>query len=208
MNIFSKNRPLYVLLCSVALAFICNSAMAEKKNKTKPPYPRIVFETSVGDMTIELYPNEAPITVENFLQYVDDGFYVGTIFHRVVPDFVVQGGGLTYDFQRKETRENIENEADNKLYNLKATLSMARSRDPDSASSQFFINLKHNVSLDRKKGENAGYAVFGKVVEGFDVVKKIEKEPRGLYRDRPEAPNYPVIIERAYRVAESGTESR
>lgn len=175
------------------------SAFAAKKNKPKPPFPLVTFETSLGEIVIELYPNEAPITVANFLQYVDDGFYTGTIFHRVVPGFVVQGGGFTYDFQRKTPRDPIKNESDNDLINLPATLSMARTSDPDSATSQFFINLEHNESLDYEKKKKPGYAVFGKVIEGFDVVKKIEKEPRGLYRSRPEAPNYPVIVEKAYR---------
>lgn len=184
----------------LALFGLSAAAVADKKNKTKPPYPQVRMDTSLGGFTIELYPNEAPITVENFLQYVDDGFYVGTTFHRIAPGFVVQAGGYSYDFQRKETRDPIKNEADNKLYNLEATLSMARTSDADSATSQFFVNLKHNTSLDYKKGESAGYAVFGKVVDGFETIKKIEKEPTGLYRGRPEAPNYPVIIENAYRI--------
>ncbi len=191
------------LLVSVALIFsslISLPSFAAKKNDPTPPFPKVVFETSVGNMTIELYPKEAPVTVENFLRYVDEGFYTGTIFHRVVPNFVVQGGGFTWDFQRKETHDAIINEADNKLKNEMATLSMARSSDPASATSQFFINIKDNEALDFKKGESAGYAVFGKVIEGFETVKKIEREPRGLYRDRPEAPNYPVIVEKAYRL--------
>lgn len=190
----------YRFVLAAVLICLSNFTLADKENKAKPPFPKVKMETSLGAITIELYPNEAPITVENFLKYVDDGFYIGTIFHRVVPGFVVQAGGLTYDFQRKETRDTIKNEANNKLYNLTGTLSMARGGDADSASSQFFINLKDNEALDYKKGESDGYAVFGKVIEGEDVVKKIEKEPRGLYRSRPEAPNYPVIIENMYRI--------
>lgn len=195
-SFFSKLSFFILTLC---LTFSASSVNAAKKNKPKPPFPLVKMETSLGNIVIELYPNEAPITVKNFLQYVDDGFYTGTIFHRVVDDFVVQGGGFTYDFQRKKPRAPITNEADNDLINLQATLSMARTSDPNSATSQFFINLKHNEALDFDKGKSAGYAVFGKVIEGFEVVKKIEKEPRGLYRTRPEAPNYPVIIEKAYR---------
>ncbi|WP_096087748.1 peptidylprolyl isomerase [Agaribacterium haliotis] len=195
-------------LCSLALALIftaASCAFAAKENKTKGPYPEVVFETSLGKMTIELYPNEAPETVKNFLRYVDEGFYTGTIFHRVIPNFVVQGGGYDYEFKRRETHAPVVNEAKNGLDNLEATLSMARTADPDSATSQFFINLKHNDNLDygwkdSRGSKSAGYAVFGKVVEGFDVVKKIEREPRGLYRSRPEAPNYPVIVEKAYRL--------
>lgn len=188
------------LLISILLC-LALPAQAAKKNKPKPPFPQVTFETSLGDIVIELYPKEAPITVKNFLQYVDDGFYTGTIFHRVVPGFVVQGGGFTYDLQRKKNRPPIKNEADNGLINLTATLSMARTSDPDSATSQFFINLDHNVELDYDKKKKPGYAVFGKVIEGFEVVLKIEKEPRGLYRSYPEAPNYPVIVEKSYRTA-------
>lgn len=193
------------LIVRLAVCFLLSyapiaSAKSPKENKVTPPFPMVEFHTSLGAFTIELYPKEAPITVANFLQYVDEGFYVGTTFHRVVPDFVVQAGGITYDFQHKETREPIKNEADNGLKNYTATLSMARTSNPDSADSQFFVNLKHNTNLDYDKDENAGYAVFAKVVEGFDVIKKIEKEPRGLYRARPDAPNYPVIIEAVRRL--------
>ncbi|WP_370978357.1 peptidylprolyl isomerase [Agaribacterium sp. ZY112] len=194
-----------ILCISIFSLVLSLNAWAAKENKTKGPYPQVVFQTSLGKMTIELYPNEAPITVKNFLRYVDEGFYTGIIFHRVVPNFVVQAGGYDYNFSRKETHEPIKNEAKNRLYNLEATLSMARTSDPDSATSQFFINLKYNENLDygykaSRTQKSDGYAVFGKVIEGFEVVKKIEREPRGLYRSRPEAPNYPVIIEKAYRI--------
>jgi cyclophilin family peptidyl-prolyl cis-trans isomerase len=189
-----KKYFLTALLSSVAIIFSHQSLCKEDA------LPRVTFQTSLGAFTIELYPEKAPITVKNFLDYVDNKFYVGTIFHRVVPGFVVQGGGMTYDFRRKETADPIKNEADNGLLNELATLSMARTSDPDSATSQFFINLNKNESLDYKKDESDGYAVFGKVIEGMDVVKKIEKEPRGLYRAHPQAPNYAVIIESTRRV--------
>ena len=162
--------------------------------------PQVAFVTSLGSFSIELYPEKAPITVANFLQYVDEGFYEGTIFHRVIPNFVAQAGGLTYEFRRKQPRDPIKNEATNGLKNKKMTLSMARTDDKDSATSQFFINFSDNDNLDYKKKINDGYAVFGKVISGFDVIKKIEKEPRGLYRSRPDAPNYPIIIESAKRI--------
>ncbi len=167
----------------------------------KAENPRVLFETDLGKMTIELYPKEAPKTVENFLAYVDKGFYNGTIFHRVIPDFVVQGGGFTFDFKRKDTMDPVVNESNNGLKNLAGTLSMARTNDPDSATSQFFINLRDNPHLD-PQGNQPGYAVFGKVVEGFDVAKKIESQPRGMYRNSgfPEAPNYPVRILKASRL--------
>lgn len=190
----------FVLLICAFTPLLAAHAKSPKENNPTPPFPKVVFQTSLGAFTIQLYPKEAPKTVENFLQYVDEGFYVGTIFHRVVPGFVVQAGGITYDFQAKKTREPVINEANNGLLNFETTLSMARTSDPNSASSQFFINLKHNDSLDYKKDESDGYAVFAKVIEGFEVVKKIEKEPRGLYRSRPDAPNYPVIIEAAQRL--------
>ncbi|SMF63984.1 peptidyl-prolyl cis-trans isomerase A (cyclophilin A) [Alteromonadaceae bacterium Bs31] len=194
-----------LLLC--VLSFSVQAGKGHNKQASSPDNPRIYFETDLGKMVIELYPKYAPVTVENFLAYVDSGFYEGTIFHRVIDDFVVQGGGLTFDFKRKETREPIKNESDNKLVNLQATLSMARTSNPNSATSQFFINLNvHNTHLDPQNG-NPGYAVFGKVVEGFEVVKKIEKEPRGLYRSHPEAPNYPVRILRTGRVVPEQDES-
>ncbi len=187
-------RPLVVIILSLALSAITQAAKSEAVKN-----PQVLLQTSSGEITIELYAREAPITVANFLQYVDEGFYNGTIFHRVVPGFVVQGGGFTFDFQNKATRDPIQNESDNKLKNLVGTLSMARTRDIDSATSQFFINITDNPALDYGKGKH-GYAVFGKVVNGFDIVKKIEKEPRGLYRAHPEAPNYPIIIEKASRL--------
>jgi peptidyl-prolyl cis-trans isomerase A (cyclophilin A) len=132
----------------------------------------VIFSTALGNIAIELYPQQAPITVENFLAYVDVGFYDGTIFHRVIPGFVIQGGGHTEDMEHKVTRKPIKNEADNGLKNLRGTLSMARTRERDSATSQFFINLKDNPVLDHG-ARDFGYAVFGKVIEGMDVVDKI-----------------------------------
>lgn len=186
-----------VMLLISTLLFCLNVAAA---NKNKAPHPQVIFETDLGKITIELYPEDAPKTVANFLAYVDNGFYEGTIFHRVIPGFVVQGGGLTYDFQHKETADPVVNESSNGLKNLEGTLSMARVSDPDSATSQFFINLADNKHLDPDGGK-PGYTVFGKVIEGFDNVKKIEKEPRGIYRAFPEAPNYPVRVLSAYRVS-------
>lgn len=158
--------------------------------------PQVQLETDLGLITIELYADKAPITAANFIEYIESGFYVGTIFHRVVPNFVIQGGGRTFDFQRKEPRAPIKNESDNGLRNTRGTLSMARKSDPDSATSQFFINLKHNKNLNAK-GDQPGYAVFGKVIKGMDVVNAIVKEPRGLYRAFPDAPNAPVRILKA-----------
>jgi cyclophilin family peptidyl-prolyl cis-trans isomerase len=161
--------------------------------------PRVALKTDLGTFVIELYPQEAPITVANFLQYVDSKFYDGTIFHRVVPGFVVQGGGMTFDFSSKSTRDPIKNESNNGLRNDYQTVAMARTARPDSASSQFFVNLKSNNALDGSESK-PGYTVFGKVVAGMDVVEKIAAEPLGMYRSFPEAPNYAVRIFTAIRV--------
>lgn len=184
--------------CTLTLLFCLFLSLPVFAEKQTQENPKVVFETDLGNMVIELYASKAPISVANFLQYVDEGFYEGTIFHRVIDNFVVQGGGLTYEFKRKQTRDPIKNESDNGLLNEQTTLSMARTGAPDSATSQFFINIKHNTHLDAHDGM-PGYAVFGEVIDGFDVVKKIEKEPRGLYRSFPEAPNYPVRVLKAYR---------
>ncbi len=137
----------------------------------------VLMETSSGDMLIELYEDKAPKTVANFLSYVDDSFYEDTIFHRVINDFMVQGGGYDYKMNEKPTKAPIENEATNGLKNTKGTIAMARTAEPHSASAQFFINIEDNEDLDHtgKEDENFGYCVFGKVIEGEDVLDKIRK---------------------------------
>ncbi|HIF94122.1 MAG: peptidylprolyl isomerase [Myxococcales bacterium] len=134
----------------------------------------VIFETTMGSFTVELYPGKAPITVANFLAYVDQGFYDNTIFHRVISRFVVQGGGFETGMKPKQPLASIENESNNGLKNTPASISMARKSDPGSATSQFFINLKHNVSLDAV-GDRAGYTVFGKITQGFDVMRDVGK---------------------------------
>lgn len=157
------------------------------------------FETTHGAFTIELFPKEAPVTVENFLRYVDDGFFAGTIFHRIVPGFVIQGGGLTQEFDNKETHPPIQNEAKNGLKNTRGSLSMARTSDINSATSQFFVNLADNAFLDHGP-RDYGYAVFGRVTEGMDVVDKIAKVKTGRRRGYQDAPMEDVIITSAKRV--------
>jgi peptidyl-prolyl cis-trans isomerase A (cyclophilin A) len=160
----------------------------------------VVFETNYGPITIELFDDAAPVTVENFLAYVDDGFLDGTVFHRVIPGFVIQGGGFTEDMQQKKTRPPITNEADNGLKNERGTLSMARTKDINSATSQFFVNLQDNAVLDHG-ARDFGYAVFAKVVAGMDVVDRIAgaaTATRGMHRD---VPVEPVVIESASRQA-------
>ncbi len=143
--------------------------------------PTVVIETNRGDITLELYPEKAPQTVENFQSYVESGQYDGTIFHRVIQGFMIQGGGFTTDFSRKATGAPIQNEANNGLKNTRGTIAMARTMDPHSATAQFFINTQDNASLDHRAENNRGwgYCVFGKVTEGMDVVDSIEATPTG-----------------------------
>jgi cyclophilin family peptidyl-prolyl cis-trans isomerase len=159
----------------------------------------IRFHTTHGDFTVELFDKEAPISVENFLKYVDDEHFDGTIFHRIVPGFVIQGGGLTTDFQPKKTRAPIANEAMNGLKNERGTLSMARTNDVNSATSQFFVNLKDNAFLDHSKAQY-GYAVFGRVTAGLDVVDKIAAVRTGTRKQYQDAPLEDVTIVSARRV--------
>lgn len=158
------------------------------------------FETSLGAFTIELFDQDAPVTVENFLQYVDDGHFNGTVFHRVIPGFVIQGGGLDAELQSKPTRAPISNEAKNGRKNLRGALSMARTNDINSATSQFFVNLVDNDFLDHRPG-SYGYAVFGQVVEGMDVVDRIAAVKTGSKRGHDDVPLEPVIVKAAQRVA-------
>src|ERR1700681_4314991 len=153
----------------------------------------IRFEASHGAFTVELFPKEAPITVENFLRYVDDGYFEGTIFHRIVPGLVIQGGGLTADFANKKTRAPIKNEAKNGLKNTRGTLSMARTSDINSATSQFFVNLVDNAFLDNGP-RDYGYAVFGRVTEGMDTVEKIAAVKTGRRKGYQDAPMEDVVI--------------
>jgi len=164
--------------------------------ESKSTNPTVVLETSMGDITVELFQDKAPKSVENFLGYVNAGFYAGTIFHRVIKDFMIQGGGLTAQKQRKPTRPPIPNEATIGLKNQRGTLAMARTADVGSATSQFFINTKDNVFLDYKSVSPAefGYAVFGRVIAGMDVVDKIEQTKTG----GGDEPLSPVTIQKAY----------
>lgn len=157
--------------------------------------PVVLISTSLGDIKIELYEKEAPETVKNFLSYVNDKFYDGTIFHRVIAGFMLQGGGFTPDMQQKPTKPPIKNEAGNGLTNDTYTLAMARTSVPDSATSQFFINAKNNDFLNREKAQDGvGYAVFGKVIEGTDIVNKIEKMQTGRKGMHSDVPVEPVVI--------------
>jgi peptidyl-prolyl cis-trans isomerase B (cyclophilin B) len=176
-------------LTGLILALILGtlSARAERSN------PLVKLETSMGDITLELYPDKAPATVANFLQYVKDGFFNGTIFHRVINGFMIQGGGFDANMSQKTTREPIKNEADNGLTNDAYTIAMARTMDPNSATAQFFINVADNRALNHtgKTPQGWGYAVFGKVVKGKEVVDKIKAVPaanQGMHQNVPVSP--------------------
>jgi len=160
----------------------------------------IRFETSLGSFTVELLDDDAPVTAQNFLEYVDSGHFDDTVFHRVIPGFVIQGGGMTADMRQKQTRAPIRNEAGNGVKNRRGSLSMARTNDPHSATSQFFINLVDNISLDQGRG-NAGYAVFGTVVEGMDVIDRIAQVKTGRRAGHEDVPVDPVVVKSVTRVA-------
>jgi peptidyl-prolyl cis-trans isomerase A (cyclophilin A) len=157
--------------------------------------PQLEVKTSLGTISIELFEDKAPKSVENFLQYAKDDFFNGTVFHRVIPGFMIQGGGFTPDMKQKGTRAPIPNEAQNGLKNQTGTLAMARTGDPHSATAQFFINLKDNSFLDYPGRDGWGYTVFGKVVQGFDIVQKIAMVPTGNAGPHQNVPNTPVLIE-------------
>ena len=159
----------------------------------------IRFETTLGEFTIELFDKEAPQSVANFLRYIDDGFFDGTIFHRIVPGFVIQGGGFTEDMAQKRTQPPVKNEADNGLKNKRGTLSMARTNDINSATSQFFVNLKDNDFLDHSRA-NFGYAVFARVTEGMAVVDKIAAVKTGKHRGFDDVPVEAVIMKSVKRI--------
>lgn len=189
------SRTLFLFFCFCLLFIAASEPLVAKKSRDTV---HVVLTTSLGPMTIELWANKAPITVKNFLAYVDSGFFAGTTFHRVIPSFVIQGGGYTATLEAKKTFPPIQNESTNGLTNDYGTLSMARTNDPHSATSQFFINLTHNRSLDYGS-RGWGYAVFGKVIEGMDVVEKIaavKRTNRGIFQD---VPVEPVVITAAKR---------
>lgn len=166
--------------------------------------PQVEFQTSQGNFTVELYPEKAPKTVANFLQYVKDGFYENTIFHRVINHFMIQGGGFERDLTEKPTRAPIINEASSELPNQSGTIAMARTMDPNSATSQFFINLVDNVTLNHQgpEPELIGYCVFGKVTKGFEVVRKIGVVPIGDVGGLSHVPIRPIIIKQVKLIPE------
>ena len=189
---------LVCLACLLAIVGSASGASAQGK-APEPAHPQVLLETSKGNITLELYPDKAPKTVENFLQYVKSGFYDGTIFHRVIPGFMVQGGGFTPDMTQKPTKPPVQNEADNRLANDRGTIAMARTNDPNSATAQFFINHKDNAFLNftAKTAAGWGYCVFGKVTEGMDVVDAIAKVPTGRKAGMGDVPSQDILIKKA-----------
>jgi len=198
----------YAVLARIELKKLDELARVQTRREEAPPRnqgsagratdagnPTIEMRTSKGILIIELYPDKAPKSVENFLQYVREGFYNGTIFHRVIPDFMIQGGGFTADMTQKRTRAPIRNEAANGLKNELGTLAMARKADPHSADAQFFINLKDNSFLDYNGRDGSGYAVFGKVIQGLDVVRQIAQVATGNSGSHQNVPTAPLLIE-------------
>lgn len=201
-------RRLGTLVATLTLAigaFSVGCTMAEDGKPQNPSNPIVLMSTSMGDVKIELFEDKAPKTVENFLGYLTDKFYDGTVFHRVIPRFMIQGGGFTPDMKQKPTKAPVKNEAGNGLKNEVGTLAMARTPDVDSANAQFFINLKDNDFLNHKDDtiQGFGYCVFGRVIEGLKVVQKIEgveTDTKGMYED---VPVQPVVI-RSIRVVSAG----
>lgn len=161
--------------------------------------PEVVIRTSEGDITLQLFADKSPVTVENFLAYVDSGFYADTIFHRVIPNFMIQGGGMLADLSEKETLAPIVNESRNRLHNTRGTIAMARTSDPDSATSQFFINQRSNLQLDWTPGR-AGYTVFGEVTSGMEVVDFIATAPTQNVGRMGDVPVEPIVIKAIERV--------
>ena len=188
-------RPLIMLI--LIITFIIGTGLSARAEKRS--HPLVKLETSMGDITLELYPDKAPASVANFLQYVKDGHFNGTIFHRVINGFMIQGGGFDANMQQKPTRAPIKNEADNGLKNEPYTVAMARTNIPDSATAQFFINVNDNQFLNHtaKTPQGWGYAVFGKVVKGQDVVDKIKAVPTATQGMLQNVPVTPVTIVKA-----------
>lgn len=187
------------LVSAAFIAIIAGGITIAGCNQAEEELTMLKMSTTMGDIEIELYPEKAPLSVRNFIHYVETGHFDNLIFHRVIPGFVIQGGGFTSDMQPRETGAPIENEADNNLKNKAGTLSMARTSDPHSANSQFFINLADNAFLDHtaKTPQGWGYAVFAKVTKGMDVVHKIAASPTHTVGGHGDVPVEPVVIRKA-----------
>ncbi|MGD8895043.1 MAG: peptidylprolyl isomerase [Acidobacteriota bacterium] len=193
-----------VLILALAQTPAGPTPATEAREPAPPPGPVVAFDVvqagaPLGTITLVLWPNKSPLSVANFLEYLRSGHYDGTIFHRVIPDFMIQGGGFTPEMEEKPSRPPIRNEARNGARNSRGTVAMARTNDPNSATAQFFINVRDNHSLDFGI-RGAGYAVFGEVIDGMDVVDAIVATPTTRRGQHENTPTSPVIIERAYEV--------
>ena len=190
-------RLLAVLaLLGGALLFVATPAQTDADAN-----PRVRISTNAGDITVELYPDEAPLTVANFLSYVDSGFYAGTVFHRVIPNFMIQGGGFTQELAEKPAGESVKNESRNHLHNERGSIAMARTDDPDSAGAQFFINVRANLTLDfNYVTRKPGYTVFGRVIDGMDVVDGISLVSTQSAGHLDDVPVNPIVIESITRL--------
>ena len=191
MKSVSLSRARRAVLIAAALGVAATTSWAQSAA------PKVKISTSAGDIVVELNPSKAPKSVSNFLQYVNDKHYDSTVFHRVISSFMIQGGGFTADMQQKQTRGPIELEAGNGLTNDRGTIAMARTSNPNSATSQFFINVADNAMLNAPKPDGHGYAVFGKVVSGMDVVDKIRAMPTGVKSGMQDVPSTTVTIHSA-----------
>ncbi len=183
----------------VLMLFLTSTHSFATENKMSDTPNKVKLTTTLGTITIQLNTEKAPISSKNFIEYVKEGFYDGTIFHRVIPDFMAQGGGFTADFEQKKTHATIKNEADNGLKNTRGSLAMARTSDPDSATAQFFINYKDTSFLDYTSSTQSGwgYAVFGEVIEGMDVVDEMAKQPTGNHGGHQDVPKTDIVITKA-----------
>lgn len=186
------------LFLTLLVSFLgCTMLFAESSQTTE--HPKVILETTLGEITLELYPDKAPLTVANFLRYVDEDYYKGTLFHRVIAGFMIQGGGFDEHWQQRPTQTPIKNEANNGLKNVQGTVAMARTSEVDSATSQFFINLVDNPALDH--GVNGfGYAVFGKVVAGMDSVESIGRSPTTAHYPHQDVPRQLLVIKNVRRI--------
>ena len=196
------NLPLIAAAAGLAALLLALGIYKLTQSTSEPeaaPMPQVLIETTLGKFTLELDAAKAPLSVANFLSYVDDGFYDGTIFHRVIPKFVVQGGGFTPEMKQKPAKPPIKNESQNGLSNVRGTIAMARTADPDSATSQFYINLKDNLPLDAV-GPRVGYTVFGKVVEGLETLDKIALRDTGSHGGHRDVPVEPIVMRKASRL--------
>ncbi len=203
-----RNTAVFAAIILGGMLVVPANAQDPSGESGESPHVYVKMETTLGDFVLQLYKEKAPVTVDNFLEYVDGDFYEGTVFHRVIKGFMIQGGGMTPELQEKETRPPIRNEADNGLSNQKFTIAMARTDNPHSATSQFFINTVDNSRLDHKdksSGRAWGYCVFGKVIDGFETVEAIENTPVHAHPRAQRTPDTPVVIEKVTRIsAEEG----